>query len=804
MRALGRRDEAIAALDQALRVEPDYPEPLRVGGLILSEAGRFEAALAFFDRALRSKPDFFDALLDRANLLRQLKQFEEARAAYSQSLSIFPGNVELLNNRGVVRIDIGDFDAALADFDAALAINPDLPEALFNRGTVLLQRTDPEVALAAFDRAVALRPVYPDAWVGRGVALKKMGEMDAALAAFDVALAQNPDSAHALNNKGGLQLLLGDFENGLRGYEYRWMAGHVHKFNLEFPIPEWSGTIRPGEKLIVFDEQGIGDTIQFCRYLPQFAAAGLDITFFCRSTALRLARSLPAAIRCVNNFGPEEHFDSQIALSSLPYAFGTRLSTIPAAVPYLAAEPPLVAAWAEVLAQRGSMQDFKIGLCWAGNPNPRADPRRSIPLEAFLPLMALPGVRVISLQKHHGLEQIAALPQGARLETLGENFDGDADAFIDSAAVMQNLDLIISCDTSVAHLAGALGRPVFVLLKKIPIGAGCSIGRIRPGIRRCGSSARKSATIGMGLSATSSQQSTRSASAARQRFRRKRSVLAFRRHNIIDRHIGTFLPFAGERIKDNAGLVDDMQIGGAQCRGKLARRHELRPFMRALRNPVQDIFGAENGESVAFQCAVERRRDEETVRANQARRQGDECLHVAHMFEDLHRQDDVKAASFRRERFGGGAEIVDGEAGFFGMPARHIDIGRGRIDRHHMRAEAAQSFRQNPGAAANVENGEPGERRARMRCAASFRPGAAARDETAQIIDPRRVELMQRPHRTARVPPVFPEPVEPGDLVRIDARRRLRLLLRRHIGSSCVSTGRRNVFARPGSSCIRA
>ncbi len=255
---------------------------------------------------------------------------------------------------------------------------------------------------------------------------------------------------------------------GLSGYEYRWIIGQTHKFKLEFPIPEWRGEMRAGEKLIVFDEQGIGDTIQFCRFLPALAEAGLDITFFCRSPAFRLMQSLPKTIRCVNTFGPEERFDSEIALSSLPYALGTRLSTIPAPVPYLSAEPDLVASWAERLAQRGSMADFKIGLCWAGNPNVKADPERSIPLTAFLPLMALPGVRVISLQKYHGLEEIAALPEHVRLETLGEDFDGGGDAFIDSAAVMQSLDLVVSCDTSVAHLAGALARPTFLLLKEIP------------------------------------------------------------------------------------------------------------------------------------------------------------------------------------------------------------------------------------------------------------------------------------------------------------------------------------------------
>lgn len=467
LRGLGRKDEAIAALDQALRIEPGYPEALRAGGLILSEAGCYDQALAFFQAALARNPRFFEVRLDFGNLLRMLERYDEALAIFTEGLKLFPANADLLNNRGVVFIDIGEFATAAADFAAAIAAQPDQPEAYFNGGTVLLRAADPQAALASFDQAIALRPIYPNAHVGRGVALKELSRFDEAIAAFDTAIAQDPTSAHAKNNKGALGLLRSDFERGLPGYEYRWIAGQTHKFKLEFPIPEWDGVIRAGEKVIVFDEQGIGDTIQFSRYLPMLAAEGLDVTFFCRKSAQRLIKSLPGNIRCLDTFGPEEQFDKQIALSSLPYARGTRLSTVPANVPYLAAEPELVAQWAARLAERGSMQDLKIGLCWAGNPNVRADPRRSIPLAAFAPLMRMQGVRVISVQKHNGLEEIAGLPQDARLETY-DDFDNGPDAFIDSAALMQNLDLVVSCDTSVAHLAGALARPTFVLLKKIP------------------------------------------------------------------------------------------------------------------------------------------------------------------------------------------------------------------------------------------------------------------------------------------------------------------------------------------------
>ncbi|HTJ02554.1 MAG TPA: tetratricopeptide repeat protein [Methylovirgula sp.] len=467
LRALGRKDEAIAALDQALRIEPGYPEALRVGGLILSEAGRYDQALAFFQAALAGNPQFFEARLDFGNLLRRLERYDDAIAVFTEGLRLFPGNPDLLNNRGVIFIDIGEFGAAAGDFMAAISAKPDQPEAYFNGGTVLLRAADPQAALASFDQAIALRPIYPNAHVGRGVALKELSRFDEARTAFDTAIAQDPTSAHAKNNKGALDLLRGDFERGLAGYEYRWMAGQTPKFKLEFPIPEWDGAVRAGEKVIVFDEQGIGDTIQFSRYLPMLAADGLDVTFFCRKPAQRLMKSLPGHIRCLDTFGPEERFDRQIALSSLPFARETRLSSVPVNVPYLAAEPELVAKWAARLAESGAMQDLKVGLCWAGNPNVRADPRRSIPLATFAPLMRMQGVRVVSIQKHHGLDEIAGLPQDARLETY-DDFDNGPDAFIDSAALMQNLDLIVSCDTSVAHLAGALARPIFVLLKKIP------------------------------------------------------------------------------------------------------------------------------------------------------------------------------------------------------------------------------------------------------------------------------------------------------------------------------------------------
>jgi hypothetical protein len=212
--------------------------------------------------------------------------------------------------------------------------------------------------------------------------------------------------------------------------------------------------------VLVLNDHGLGDTIQFFRYLPMMTAAGVETTFVCPPRLRRLLAS-KAKVRFVDSLPQEEPFDAQIAISSLPRAFGTRLETIPAAVPYLAAEQALRDIWAKRIGAQG----FKIGVVWQGNPDPEADRARSMPLTALAPLARIAGVRLISLQKGFGEEQRSNLTPSMRLETLGPNFDAGPDAFVDTAAMMTCLDLVVTCDTSIAHLAGALAVPVWVALK---------------------------------------------------------------------------------------------------------------------------------------------------------------------------------------------------------------------------------------------------------------------------------------------------------------------------------------------------
>lgn len=461
LRAAGRLNEAIQSYDMALRLDPACPEALRAGALVLSDLRRFESALQFVDEALRLRPSFVEALIDRGNILQYLDRPLEALASYDAALAREPGRADLLNNRGSALLLLGRLAEAGADFDKALQIAPLLPQAWLNRGNLFLKLQEPQSALAAFEKAIALRPCYAEALCGRAVALKYLERFDEAIDAFDTALACDPASAHINNNKGALLLLRGNFAEGLDLYEYRWSVSGTPKHTLAESVPEWKGEKLDGCSIAVFDELGLGDAIQFVRYLPILAGQGARVTFFCRKKLHRLFKGLGTQITLSAEAGAKERFDYQIALSSLPRAFQTRLANIPAPLSYLSAEFLLVQKWAARIGPHG----FKIGICWRGNQNINADPARSIPLGCFAKLACIEGARLIGIQKMDGPPDGGSLPG---MIELGEDFDAGPDAFIDTAAVMQNLDLIVTCDTSIAHLAGALGRPVFVLLKQVP------------------------------------------------------------------------------------------------------------------------------------------------------------------------------------------------------------------------------------------------------------------------------------------------------------------------------------------------
>jgi Flp pilus assembly protein TadD len=453
-----RRDEAIKLIDEAIRLRPDFAAALCMAAYMLGEFGKPEPALRFYRRALELDASLIVAHVNTGKLLFSAGRFDEALRSFEAATALAPDDPDAWSSRAGALRELGRLEESLDAAQRALSLDQDFPHAAINLGNALLKLDRPEEALGAYLRASVAAPRSAAALCGEALALRALGRFSEALASFEAAEALGSREAQA--GKGCLMLTLGDFERGLQGYEARWLKGKSLGEALGARFETWRGPGRPGERVLVLNDHGLGDTIQFFRYLPLMAAVGVDATFVCPPRLRRLLSS-KAKLRTADSPPAGHEFDAQIAISSLPYAFGTRLDTIPAAVPYVAAEPALREKWARRIGSAG----FKIGVAWQGNPDPEADRARSMPLAELAPLAGVAGVRLISLQQGAGKDQVSLLPPSMRVEPLGADFDAGPDAFVDTAAAMASLDLVVTCDTSIAHLAGALAVPVWVALK---------------------------------------------------------------------------------------------------------------------------------------------------------------------------------------------------------------------------------------------------------------------------------------------------------------------------------------------------
>jgi tetratricopeptide (TPR) repeat protein len=456
----GRRPEAIALLDAALRGNPEFPEALCMAAFVLGQSGKPAAALQFYRRAIGLKIEQPTAWSNAGKILFEFERYEEALAAFDAALALRPDHADSWNSRAGALRKLGRLADSAAAAREALRLRPDFAEAALNLGTALFKLGRSAEALEAYRLAASNKPDYADALCGAGLALRALDRLREARDAFEAA--ERLGNREAISGKACLDLTLGDFERGWVGYEARWISGKSLAEALGARFPTWRGPGKAGERVLVMNDHGLGDTIQFARYIPMIVQSGAIPTFLGPAKMLRLLASLPGGARRVERTDEGEAFDAQIAISSLPGVFGTRLDSVPASIPYLRAEPELVERWAPRIGAAG----FKIGVVWQGNADPEVDMARAVPLSAFAPLAALRGVRLISLQKGAGVEQLDMLPRDMRVETLGDDFDAGPDAFLDAAAAMAHLDLVVTCDTSIAHLAGALGRPVWVALKK--------------------------------------------------------------------------------------------------------------------------------------------------------------------------------------------------------------------------------------------------------------------------------------------------------------------------------------------------
>ena len=457
LHALGRADEAIASFAQAIALRPDYRDALVNHAQLLRRAGRARDALASFDRALALSPVDPDLLIARGNTHYALKSYAQALADYDRALALRPEAAPIHNNRGNALRELGRCAEALASFDRALALKPDYAEAINNRGNALLEMNRIEEALADYERALAQKPGFADALINRGNALRYLGRADEAAASFEAALAGDPQMAEAHWNKALLDLSRGELQRGFAGYEWRWRRAQGEAPR-EFDVPQWRGEEPHGKTILLHAEQGFGDTVQMVRYVPSVAARGATVILEAPDALLPLLARLDGVTQLMGRGDALPRFDLHCPLMSLPLAFGTTLATIPALVPYLRAPTERVAAWRTRLPV-----GRRVGLVWSGKPSHKNDRNRSILFAQLKPILAQPGVSFVSLQREVRAADVAGLAQWPNLVRIEEAL---AD-FADTAAVIEQLDLVIAVDTAVAHLAGALGKPVFVLISYI-------------------------------------------------------------------------------------------------------------------------------------------------------------------------------------------------------------------------------------------------------------------------------------------------------------------------------------------------
>ncbi len=458
---LGRPAEALASYREALRLRPDFCEAHSNLGAALHALGQPAEAEASHREALRLRPDYPEGHANLGNALRDLGRLAEAEASHREALRLWPGYPEAHSNLGATLRERGRLAEAEASCREALRLRPDFSGAHGNLGNVLRDLGRLTEAEASYREALRLRPNSAEAHNNLGAALHALGRTAKAEASYREALRRQPDYPDAHNNLGHTLLLAGQLQEGWNECEWRWQTRHLSGAARNFPAPQWSGEPIGDRVILLHAEQGFGDTLQFCRYVP-LIAAGARTILEVQAPLVRLLSRLPGITGIVARGDNLPPFDLHCPLMSLPRAVGTTLDTIPTSTRYLDADPTRTADWRERLA---GLPGLRIGLVWAGSarsdkPELNAvDRRRSIPLNLMSPLGEASGVSFISLQKGEPAAQADQLADGVTLH----DFTADLHDFEDTAALIDALDLVISVDTAVAHLAGALGKSVWLL-----------------------------------------------------------------------------------------------------------------------------------------------------------------------------------------------------------------------------------------------------------------------------------------------------------------------------------------------------
>lgn len=444
---------------QVLERNPSHIDALHLLGIVALQTGRTSLAGQCIAKAIELKPDFAEAHSNLGNVLEQAGKLDEAIASWRQALRFKPQLVEVLGNLGLALIKRGELDEAEAVLREGLRLRPDYADAHNHLGNVLEKRSDFAAAIAHYQEALRSSPNHAQARLNMGVALHRQGQLAQAVSCYQHALGLQPNLADAHYFYGMALLAAGNLEQGWAEYEWRWKTeGCVLP---QFVQPAWDGNRLDGRTILLYTEQALGDTLQFIRFAQWAKAAGGTVLVRCQRALVPLLSRCPGIDRLLAEGEPLPRFDVHAPLMSLPRILHIPLDKLTGESPYIFADPQLIAEWGQKIPASGPL---RIGIAWQGNPQYMADRERSIPLEQFAPLASMPGVRLYSLQKGQGTEQLRAVEGVVPVTILADNLDQGRGAFMDTAAIINNLDLVITSDTAIAHLAGALGAQVWVAL----------------------------------------------------------------------------------------------------------------------------------------------------------------------------------------------------------------------------------------------------------------------------------------------------------------------------------------------------
>lgn len=460
-RRAGKTEQAISAARQALHLDPKFAAAYYSMAMALLNVRKYDNAVAAFRRAVELNPGFTEALFHLGGTLFSLGQFEDAIAVYRRWLSREPRSFEALCGLGMSLRDSGRPSEAVDVMREAVAIRPDSAQAHNTLGVSLAKTDKTQEAVDVFRRATELQPNNATSFKNLGVGLAELGKYDESIAALQHAIELKPDMPEAHGNLGLLSLMKGDFKRGWAEYEWRWRAQLTFLSPpRDFTQPRWNGERLGGKKILVYAEQGFGDSIQFVRYLPMVERAGGSVVLECQAELVRLLGKAAGVNQIVPAGDPLPGFHCQCPLLSLPIIFSTDLNTIPVKIPYLSPNPAIVERWKKRIDSLPAA--FKVGLVWAGSTKNQHDRKRSITFDQVARLADIPRVHFFSLQKDRR-NQSPPPPGMTFIDWTDELRD-----FEETAGLIANLDLVIAVDTAAAHLAGAIGKPVWVMVSFVP------------------------------------------------------------------------------------------------------------------------------------------------------------------------------------------------------------------------------------------------------------------------------------------------------------------------------------------------